>query len=271
MATSPATSEETRPLLSSSSPENYQATSLHQATSQSADVEASMVPPAPKVVETKWNLAKILWRTVYAIVAGVILGVFIKGWIDADDVEFDLKGALKKALGGGLSGAAAMVLQVATLMPLRTVMNYQYRYGTSTKQAIITLWNDGGYGRYYRGVGAALIQGPAARFGDTAANAGILALLQSNPYLRRLPVLIQTIFASFAAACFRMILTPIDTLKTTLQTEGDAARTIISQDGLRGLFGRGLKTRILTNGLQGLMFSILWKLFLDLWDSKTKA
>ena len=32
-----------------------------------------------------------------------------------------------------------------------------------------------------------------------------------------------------------------------------------------GLFGRGLKTRILANGMQGLLFSILWKLFLDLY------
>lgn len=40
---------------------------------------------------------------------------------------------------------------------------------------------------------------------------------------------------------------------------------IILDDGVIGLFGRGLKTRILCNGLQGLLFSILWKLFLDLW------
>jgi hypothetical protein len=45
----------------------------------------------------------------------------------------------------------------------------------------------------------------------------------------------------------------------------NAARAVILVDGWRGLFGRGLKTRILANGLQGLMFSILWKLFLDLW------
>lgn len=44
----------------------------------------------------------------------------------------------------------------------------------------------------------------------------------------------------------------------------DAAKAVIAADGLKGLFGRGLKTRILANGLQGLMFSILWKLFLDM-------
>lgn len=44
----------------------------------------------------------------------------------------------------------------------------------------------------------------------------------------------------------------------------EAARRVVAQDGYIGLFGRGLKTRILANGLQGLMFSVLWKLFLDL-------
>lgn len=39
---------------------------------------------------------------------------------------------------------------------------------------------------------------------------------------------------------------------------------MILEDGVLGLFGRGLGTRILCNGLQGLLFSILWKLFLDL-------
>ncbi|KAF8876059.1 mitochondrial carrier domain-containing protein [Infundibulicybe gibba] len=302
----------------------------------------------------------------FALVGVVALGFFIKGFIDADDVDFDLGKALKKALGGGLSGAAAMVLQVLTLMPLRTVMNYQYRYGTTTTQAIETLYCDGGWKRYYQGLSAALIQGPVSRFGDTAANAGILALLQSNSYMKRLPALIKTVFASLAAAAFRMILTPIDTIKTTLQTQGkpglqilrnrvkmygfgsmwygalataaatfvghypwfgtynyldanlplpstllqtlarqafigfcasvisdtvsnslrvvktyrqvnetrisywQSAQAVIESDGIVGLFGRGLKTRILANGLQGLMFSILWKIFLDMWNDKTK-
>jgi hypothetical protein len=85
-------------------------------------------------------------------------------------------------------------------------MNYQYRYGTSTTQATKTLYNDGGYRRYYQGLIAALIQGPTARFGDTAANAGMLALLQSNDYMKKLPIPVKTIFASLAAAAFRIIL-----------------------------------------------------------------
>ena len=38
-------------------------------------------------------------------------------------------------------------------------------------------------------------------------------------------------------------------------------QNVIEEDGLAGLFGRGLKTRILANGVQGLMFSVLWKYF----------
>lgn len=106
------------------------------------------------------------------------------------------------------------------VQPLRTTMNYQYRYGTTTTEAIKTLYADGGYSRYYQGLSAALVQGPVARFGDTAANAGILALLESNTFMKTLPSAIKTVFASLCAAAFRIILTPIDTLKTTLQTEG---------------------------------------------------
>lgn len=120
-----------------------------------------------------------------------------------------------------------MVLQVLTLMPLRTVMNYQYRYGATMTAAIKTLYVDGGWTRYYQGLSAALVQGPVARFGDTAANAGILALLHSNTYMKKLPSLVQTIFASLAAAAFRMILTPIDTVKTTMQTDGKAGLKIL--------------------------------------------
>jgi hypothetical protein len=38
-------------------------------------------------------------------------------------------------------------------------MNYQYRFGTSFTVATQKLYADGGYGRYYSGIGAALIQG----------------------------------------------------------------------------------------------------------------
>ncbi|ETO30651.1 hypothetical protein RFI_06470 [Reticulomyxa filosa] len=41
------------------------------------------------------------------------------------------------------------------------------------------------------------------------------------------------------------------------------AKLVIQKDGWGGLFGRGLKTRIMANGMQGLLFSVLWKYFED--------
>jgi hypothetical protein len=45
-------------------------------------------------------------------------------------------------------------------------------------------------------------------------------------------------------------------------------RSIIAADGVSGLLTRGLKTKILANGLQGLMFSVLWRLGQDAWNKR---
>lgn len=38
-----------------------------------------------------------------------------------------------------------------------------------------------------------------------------------------------------------------------------AVRGVIAKDGLSGLFFRGLSTRLLANGIQGMVFSVAWK------------
>lgn len=59
----------------------------------------------------------------------------------------------------------------------------------------------------------------------------------------------------------------IRVLKTFRQTSGEnlsymtCARRVIAADGWMGLFGRGLKTKIISNGIQGALFSVLWKYF----------
>ncbi|CAM9197810.1 unnamed protein product [Ascophyllum nodosum] len=263
--------------------------------------------------------------------------------------------SLKRAVGGGVSGALAMGINVGTLMWMRTTINYQLRHGGGTFEALRTLYSQGGIPRFYRGVGPALIQGPMSRFGDTAANTGILALMESYDSTRELPVGVKTLCASVAAALWRIFLMPVDTTKTMMQVEGkdgfpalvkkvkakgpmvlyhgaiaastatlvghypwfltynylqeaipkqdttakklgrnaiigfcssvvsdtcsnsirvvkvykqshtegvsyvQAVREVINQDGLKGLFGRGLQTKIVANGMQGLLFSVLWK------------
>merc|ERR1711997_468616 len=116
-----------------------------------------------------------------------------------------------------------MGINVCTLMWIRTTMNYQYRYGTSTTVAMKKLWAEGGIPRFYRGLAPALFQGPLSRFGDTAANTAILALLE--PY--DLPMAAKTGAASLSAGLWRIFITPIDTVKTTLQVEGKQALPLL--------------------------------------------
>ena len=267
-----------------------------------------------------------------------------------------LNKSLNKAIGGGISGSLAMGTQVLSLMWLRTTMNYQYRYGYNTTTAIKTLYKDGGIARFYRGILPALIQGPLARFGDTAANTGMMYYLNNNNNTKDLHVSVKSFFCSSSAALWRICIMPIDTVKTNMQVNGknsfkilsnkfkkkgipvfyngslasasatfvghypwfftynylnenidnyddnhlktiirngcigfsaslvsdtfsnslrvikttkqthnnnisysNSIKLIIKSDGIQGLFFRGLKTRIIANGVQSALFTITWK------------
>mmetsp|Transcript_20201 Transcript_20201/g.49553 ORF Transcript_20201/g.49553 Transcript_20201/m.49553 type:complete len:147 (-) Transcript_20201:685-1125(-) len=121
--------------------------------------------------------------------------------------------AAKSAMRGGTAGAVAMGANVACLMWMRTTVNYQYRTGTSFPVALRTLYADGGIPRFYRGVLPALVQGPLSRFGDTAANTGVLTLMNSLESTKDLNVGFKTVAASASAALFRIFLMPVDTVK----------------------------------------------------------
>jgi hypothetical protein len=286
----------------------------------------------------------------------------------ASGVDFSaiLQKAAGKALGGGKAGATAAVVQVFSLMWLRTAMNYQYRYGGNLAEALKKLTDEGGIRRLYQGLPFALVQGPLSRFGDTATNVGVLALFDAIPDAAGVPGPVRTAAASVAAGLWRIVCMPVDTSKTALQVEGkeglerlknkvlaegpgplysgaiattvatiagnypwfltyntldgaippvskedllqylarsallgvsascvsdtisnslrvikttqqtaaldaeagkgtvsvaDALNMVLEKDGLKGLFGRGLQTRLLTNAIQGGLFSVLWRYF----------
>lgn len=267
--------------------------------------------------------------------------------------------ASKKALAGGLAGMGAQAINVLALMWMRTIMNYQYRFGGTMTETVKKLYAEGGIPRFYRGLAPGLIQAPMARFGDTAANDGALAALEHT----ELPTFVKTMGGSATAAGFRVFLMPIDAWKTTKQVEGkdglkklmektkkhptalwqgavgamtatwvghypwfytnnqlreglpqfdfyagkhvrnavigfasaavsdclsnslrvlkttrqtalepvsymESAKSIIAKDGYAGLFGRGLKTRILTNGVQGALFTIGWRAMSEIINKK---
>ena len=111
-----------------------------------------------------------------------------------------------------------MVLQVILLMWLRTTINYQMTTGLSFGATLRSLWEQGGVLRFYQGLWLALIQAPLSRFGDTAANTGVLAALEHWSG----PVFVKTGMASAAAALWRIVIMPVDTLKSLLQVHGGA-------------------------------------------------
>jgi hypothetical protein len=47
-------------------------------------------------------------------------------------------------------------------------------------------------------------------------------------------------------------------------------KNVLQESGVQGLFFRGLETKILANGLQGILFSILWKQFEEVLFGKKK-
>ena len=70
------------------------------------------------------------------------------------------------------------------------------------------------------------MQGPLSRFGDTAANTGMLTLMNNMESTKDLPVAAKTVSASAAAAAFRIFLMPIDTVKTTMQVTGKFSNVV---------------------------------------------
>ncbi|KAL3768910.1 hypothetical protein ACHAW5_008825 [Stephanodiscus triporus] len=275
--------------------------------------------------------------------------------------------ALDRAVGGGLPGAIAGIVQVLSMMWVRTVINYQYRYGSSFTEALATLYGMGGIPRLYSGVSFALVQAPLSRFVSTAANDGVGELLKDLDWGPGREVIV----ASFVVGFFRVMLMPIDTCKTVLQIEhrrglarllskvragkvhvlysgalanaassfighypwfyaynllsrnaslarivpwttgrnaligfvssvasdtvanfmrviktskqalgstmsssttyAETVGVILAGDGWMGLFGRGLKTRILGNALQSILFTVIWRGLSERWKRKEEV
>ena len=87
--------------------------------------------------------------------------------------------------------------------------------------------------------------------------------------------LLRNAACGFGATCVSDVTSNfIRVLKTTVQTSAEpisyveAAQQIIEKEGVLGLFARGLGTRLLTNGIQASLFSVLWKLFEDMFANK---
>jgi len=68
----------------------------------------------------------------------------------------------------------------------------------------------------------------------------------------------------------------IRVIKTTKQSLGSkhsvtyaqAIEIVLAADGWKGLFGRGLRTRLFANALQSIVFTIIWRGLAENWKQK---
>lgn len=182
---------------------------------------------APNCLAVQWRPS----RRMYVALCVCILCGFLAHGVWMQGVSAEVRTALDlfwvEAIEGGLSGAAAMVVQVLTLMWIRTTMNYQYKHGGTFRAAFSTLYNEGGVMRLYAGLTPCLIQGPLSRFGDTAANDGVRAALKSLPSTARWSSTYVSILCSLVAGSFRVVLMPLEVVKTSMQVQGAGALTAV--------------------------------------------
>ena len=143
-----------------------------------------------------------------------------------------------KITNSGLAGSSAAVVQVTSLLWLRTTLNFQYTNGISTSNALKTLYNQGGVRRFYRGYLPALVLTSSARFTDTFANVGVLEMSKNTS----LPLYKKTVISSIIAGCSRSLLMPLDVIKTNYQVKGEKGFEIVKSNVKRN------GPRVLWNG-----------------------
>eukprot|EP00754_Rhynchopus_humris_P015571 Rhum_TRINITY_DN14458_c0_g1::Rhum_TRINITY_DN14458_c0_g1_i1::g.89378::m.89378 len=141
--------------------------------------------------------------------------------------------ALMKAAKGGLAGCAAGLVQVVLFMSLRTAMNHQYAHGGTLRSCLRELYAEGGIARFYKGFAFAVIQAPISRFGDTFMQTAAV-LLCAHFMGPGTSTAMATGLGSVLGALFRILTTPIDTLKTTLQVHGDTAYALLMKKVAEG-------------------------------------
>jgi len=80
--------------------------------------------------------------------------------------------------------------------------------------------------------------------------------------------LVASVISDTAVNVFRVIKTTKQALGSKRDLSyGEAIRLILAADGWRGLFGRGLRTRIFANALQSIVFTIIWRGLAERWGS----
>ena len=102
------------------------------------------------------------------------------------------------------------------------------------------------------------------------------ALIEAIPWATGRNALIgfmSSIVSDTVANSMRVIKTSKQALGSTRSsiTYAETISLILAVDGWRGLLGRGLKTRILGNALQSILFTVVWRGLSERWQEENTA
>ena len=83
------------------------------------------------------------------------------------------------------------------------------------------------------------------------------------------------VVASFVSDTIVNSVRVIKTMKQSMGTKRavgylETIRMVLAADGWKGLFGRGLRTRLYANALQSLVFTVIWRGLSDYWRRKSE-
>jgi hypothetical protein len=174
-----------------------------------------------------------------------------------------------------LAASAAAGLFRIFLMPVDATKTIMQVEGKNGLPALAKKIKVGGPGVLYHG---ALAASAATFAGHYPWFATYNYLNGALPVFEDLPKkLTRAAFIGFcASAVSDTVSNSIRVIKTTKQTAttpmtyGQVIKQVVQADGVLGLMGRGLKTKIISNGIQGLLFSVLWRLGQDYYAKQEK-
>lgn len=151
----------------------------------------------------------------------------------------ELKDSSNKAFKTGVTSG---ILQVSSFLWLKTVNNYQYRYGTGLVDTFKILYGNGGPLRFYRGYIPSVFVASSCKFGE------LNAYYYSNKFMFN--EIERLGFIASVSSLVKLSIVPVDTLDVFLQVEGKKGKNMLTNKikthGVKVLY-YGLSPWILNN------------------------
>lgn len=155
------------------------------------------------------------------------------------------------------AGFIAGTIQTSSLIWLRVINKYQYRYGYSIHKTISKLYKEGKTSRFIKGIIPATIDSSLCRMGDIF----IYSYVKEN--FSHESTLTQSFYIGFFSSFHKLMVIPLDTISVNYHVYGDSApKTLqneIKKSGILSLYNGGSSIV----GLSALSSTIWFSFFIN--------